>query len=129
MPGLHQLVTDLKQRLGQETHYASAAQGLQRMSCSRRCRLCEASSEMDLPSSWEPSHIALACNLTVPALALDAAEAAAAAVLAAASVVVLAAASVVVLAASLGQLAAACPLAAGLLPVTIHAAFAVQVTC
>ncbi len=76
---------------------------------------------MDLPSSWEPSHIALACNPTVPALALDAAEAAAAAVLAAASVVVLAAA--------LGQLAAACPLAAGLLPVTIHAAFAVQVTC
>ena len=92
------------------------------MSCSRRCQLWEASSEMELPSSWDPSHAALACNLTVPAPALDAAAAAAAAAVAAA-------AAAVVLAAALGHFAAACPSAADLLPVTLHAAVAVQGIC
>jgi len=86
------------------------------MSCSRRCQLWEASSEMELSSFWEPSHVALDCDLAVPAPAHDAAAAAVAAL----------AAAVAVLAAALGQLAAANPLADDLLPMTRHAAFAVQ---
>ena len=101
------------------------------MSCSRRCQLWEASSEMELSSFWEPSHVALDCDLAVPAPAHDAAaaSAAAAAVLAAAvlaAAVAALAAAVAVLAAALGQLAAANPLADDLLPMTRHAAFAVQ---
>ncbi len=120
------------------------------MSCSRRCQLWEASSETALPSSWEPSHVALACSLTVPAPTLDAASAASVAAVLAAAVAVLAAAVAVlaaavlaaavavlgaavlaaaVFAAALGQLAAACPLAAELLPVTLHVAFAVPEIC
>ena len=84
---------------------------------------------MELSSFWEPSHVALDCDLAVPAPALDAAAAAAAAVLAAAvlaAAVAALAAAVAVLAAALGQLAAANPLADDLLPMTRHAAFAVQ---
>ncbi len=114
------------------------------MSCSRRCQLGAASSEMELSSSWEPSHVALDCDLAVPAPALDAASAAsAAAVLAAVAVLAAAvlatavavlaaavlAAAAVVLAAALTHFAAACPLAADLLPTTLHAAFAVQEVC
>ena len=81
---------------------------------------------MELPSSWEPSHVALTRNLTVPALAAEAvASAAAAAAVLAAAVL----AAVAVLAAALEQLAVACPLAAYLLPMTLHAAFAVQGIC
>ena len=98
------------------------------MSCSRRCQLWEASSEMELSSFWEPSHVALDCDLAVPAPAHDAAAAAAAVLAAAvlAAAVAALAAAVAVLAAALGQLAAANPLADDLLPMTRHAAFAVQ---
>ena len=87
---------------------------------------------MELSSFWEPSHVALDCDLAVPAPAHDAAAAAAAAAAAVLAAAVLAAAvaalaaAVAVLAAALGQLAAANPLADDLLPMTRHAAFAVQ---
>ncbi len=88
---------------------------------------------MELPSFLEPSHVALDCDLAVPAPALDAASAASAAAsaaaAAAASAEAPAASAVAVLAAALGHFAAACPSAADLLPVTLHAAFAVQGIC